>query len=230
MIGAEKRNVVKMSSNGRPVNNYVLVEVQLTEEAKSKSGLYLGNAEWDNAGHLTRHGIVRAVPEDGLKYAPRDHYGAEWDTEMQLFPLDEVFWGIMSAFDCPVIEDDGKTYFLIKYHDLIASRVSVVDYGDAILPLNGYVLCRPYMEDRKMSTISLPPVHDKQRGIVTHVGMPNSEYHMNTGQDAVDVEVGDIVTLWAPMLTELEDPRYAVLDKNLSYVQRRWIVAKQPSS
>lgn len=231
MIGEDKRNVVRMSSKGRPINNYVLVSVSLTEEFRSSSGLFLGNADWDNAGHLTRHGTVVAAPCDGLKYMGRDRYGAEWDTIMQLMPGDEVFWGIMSAFDCPVIQDGDQLFFLVRYHDLIVAKCfDPEDQVEYLLPLNGYVICEPYMDDRSMSTISLPPVHNKQRGIVKHVGVPNIEYHMNTGQDAVDIHAGDIITLWAPMLTELEDPRYEVLGKNLSYVQRRWIVAKQPSS
>lgn len=230
MIGDSKRNVVTMSHMGRPVNNYVLVKVQLTEEAKSKSGLYLGNADWDVAGHLTRHGTVVATPDDGLKYMGRDRYGAEWDTVMVVQQGDEVFWGIMSAYDCPIIQDGDSLYFLIKYHDLICVKFEdFVDGSQIILPLNGYVLCDPYMDDRKMSTISLPPVHNKQRGIVKYTGAPNAEYFMDAGQDAQDVSPGDIITLWAPMLTELEDPRYVALEPNLSYVQRRWIVARQPS-
>lgn len=219
MIGEEKRSVFDISYQGRPMNNMVLVSVELTEKQVSKSGLILGDADWDNAGHVTRHGMVVTVPQK-FCYQGREGYGAEWDTKIEIECGDEVFWGLMAAWDCPVIKNNNGTFFLIRYDDLILKESA----GENI-PLNGYVLCLPEYDERKMSTIELAPVQNKQRATVISVGSVNPEYFKDCGQDAVDVRVGDVVTLYKPFLTAVEDERYAVLDKNLSYVQRRWIIA-----
>jgi len=233
MIGDDKRSVFDLPHTGRPLNNRVLVSVELTENKKSSSGLILGDASWDNAGHVTRHGMVVSTPSK-FCYQGREGYGAEWDTGIEIECGDEVFWGLMAAWDCPVIKNDTGIFFLVKYDDLILKKTECAQWfpidGDTytngnLFPLNGYVLCLPEYDERKMSTIELPSVQDKQRAAVVVVGYVNPEYFKDCGQDAVDVQVGDVITLYKPFLTAVEDERYAVLDKNLSYVQRRWIIA-----
>lgn len=224
MIGEEKRSVFRLSSKGRPINNHVLVKVDLVEYQKSESGLVLGDATWDNAGHVTRNGVVVAYPKK-FCHTGEDGYGAEWKSVIEIVEGDRVFWGLMASWDCPIIQNEEGTFFLVKYEDLIVATFDPEEDMKYMRPLNGYVICTPEYDKRKMSTIELDPVQNKQRASVYAVGLANTEYFRNCGQDAVDVEVGDTVYLFKPFLTALEDPRYAVLDKNLSYVQRRWIIA-----
>lgn len=218
MISAEKRQIFEnVPVWGRPLNNMLLIRIDLTEKQTGKSGLFLGDASWDEAGLITRYGTVIAVP-DRLHYVKTAKHGSEWLTDMEVQVGDKVLWTIMSAYDCPVIKDGDDYYFLIKYQDLV-----IKFYGDAIIPLNGYVVAEAVIEEVRSKSFSLGEKHLLNKGLVKYVGAPNKEYGYEMC-DAEDVLPGDTVTLLAPMFTYLEDKRYAILPSNLGYFQRRWVV------
>ena len=219
MIGHENRYDIEVDSVlGFPVNNNILVEVDLAEDKRSKSGLILGDKTWDEAGMVTRTGTVVAIPSKLWYRKTRDAWGMEWETDMLVNVGDRIFWGILSAYDCPVIMCKSKVYFLVKYDDVICRMV-----GDELLPVNGYVLYDILTSEEIKGNIHLVKNEIKNEGIVRAVSEPNKNYLGGVG-DALDIQVGDRITMSSKFVTPLEDSRFAILPYRVGYVQRRWVV------
>ena len=219
MLGSRDRIIIHDKiTNIKPVLNRVLVKVGKVDNNKSSNGLYLGDSEWDKSGHLNRRGEVIRLPSK-LWFAREFGFGIQWGTEMEVEEGDIVYFGIMSVYDAPAIIDDGVVYLLIQYHDLLFSL-----RGNKVIPLNGYVLIEKVDEKVKQSSLILDfnKKQDKKRGIVRYIGKPNSYY--DSGMcDSIGFDVGDEVDLMMINFTFLEDKRYRTFEKNIGYVQRRWI-------
>lgn len=224
MIGHEKRYDIEVDSiRGFPVNNNVLVEVDLAENQRSKSGLILGDKSWDESGMVTRTGTVVAIPGKLWFRKRREQWGMEWETDMLVEVGDRIFWGILSAYDCPVIMCKDKIYFLIKYDDVICRTVSTDTDYIKLYPLNGYVLYDILTSEEIKGNIHMIRNEVKNEGIVKAVGAPNKNY-LGGVADAIDILPGDRITMSSKFVTPLEDKRFAVLPFRVGYVQRRWIV------
>ena len=74
----------------RPCNNKVLVKVEEVT-GKSKSGLIVGLADWDEAGHVTRSGEVVRIPNK-LFHRGNNRFGIEWETNIEIKKGDIVYW------------------------------------------------------------------------------------------------------------------------------------------
>jgi co-chaperonin GroES (HSP10) len=218
MIGIPGRNVIdNVPVYGKTVNGLVLVKVILTEKQRSESGLFLGDSSWAEAEHVTRHGIIMCVP-DRLYYEKRDGFGLEWDTSIEVEVGDHVWFGIMAAYDCPVIKNGNDYFFILKYGDLICKKI-----GDDLVPLNGYVLASSITVTERSASFLVKEYKEKNKGIVKYVGSANKEYS-HGAVDGLDILPGDNVVLLLPIFTLLEDSRYALLPSDLGYFQRRWII------
>jgi len=113
------------------------------------------------------------------------------------------------------------------FYSIPYSRFILRMRNDTITMLNGYVLLKEVIEKVRVTGLVLDfgDHVDKQRGIVTHVGVPNKSYYGSEAVDAI-VEVGDEVVFEKKFYGYLEDELFAVLPKGTGYCQRSWIVCK----
>ena len=154
------RNEIQINQLGRPINNYVFVEIQdTTFQFKRESGIviqktYSEDAWSDAKGYsvsdfMPRSGIVAAVPN--VIYPGNFDY----KTELEIEVGDEVFWSAHVVEGCAVLVCAGKKYLKIDYHHLLARR-----RDNDLCPINGYVLFKAdpevktalaYTETKKIS-------------------------------------------------------------------------------
>lgn len=228
---AGKRTEYEMDNLPRKMmNNRILVKVDGdyddgTVISQSKIGLVVGGAEWNEAAHIVRHGVVAAIP-DKLVYRGAENVDSpglmEWGTEMELRVGDTVFFGAMSSANAESLTVGDDLYYVIPY-----SRFILCIRNGEIIMLNGYALLKEVVEKTRVRGLVLDfgDHVDKQQGIVTHYGKPNSYYF---GSEAVDaeVEVGDHVVFEKKFYGYLEDEMFAVLPKGTGYCQRCWVIAK----
>lgn len=208
-----------------PCTNHVLVRVNVIDG--KKNGLYVANTEWDNSGEtVTRFGTVVSTPRKLYHRTQRQEFGLEWDAKMELQVGDTAYWGIMQGTDCPMISVGEDTFFLVDY-----SEIRVIVREEQIIPINGFVVVEEFTEVIKSDFLIIPTIcqhANHKMGVVKYVGNRNTTY-FNGEQDTCDPEklnVGDTVLLELRCWTALEDDRFASLEKNLGYVQGRWIIAK----
>jgi len=154
-----------------------------------------------------------------------DHkFGMEWGTVIEVEEGDVVYFGKMASYGAAVLSDDKGSYYLIHYSELIL-KLS----GEELYPLNGYVVVTKEDDVVKSKLIIVPSKkHNKRLGVVKYIGRPNTHYFPKSKkiQEITGISEGDRVMFGIAGWTELEDPRYAKLDKNIGYIHRRWIVAQ----
>jgi co-chaperonin GroES (HSP10) len=182
-----------------PGNNLVLVRVKSNEGRKTKAGIIVGfNNEVQyvegSGSHMADmaevHGTVVQVPE-WLYYQVGDSSSMTWKTRMQLEVGDEVWFNFIASTHANGFEVEDSMYLFIPYGDcLVAKR------GEAVIPLNGYVLLSEVKKE-EVSFLYLADVDkiDTHRGIVRYVGEPNMEYRVDAFSDDIDIAEGDLVQL-----------------------------------
>jgi len=212
--------------------NHVIVEIPYsTEGAKTKGGIIVGfnkdilYAEGDDAHNADLQevwGIVYKCPEK-LYYDEKDSESMPWETEMELWWGDRVWFGLIESANAQEILCEGKTYKILPYQDLYVAKRSFpgaeihhpnyfggTDPYYEVIPLNGYVLCQT-TNLKKMSDLDVISEDkiDKSRAIVRFVGTPNKRYKTKGYSDIEDLQPGDEVMLEArtPLLF-LERKKY----------------------
>lgn len=223
MIGHSDRGIARVDKF-TPLNNNVLVKVEFDPEKDlSPAGLVKGNAWWDESGHVSRFGTVVSWPRVLLER--EKGLGIEWGTEYEIQEGDTVFFGKMAGYNSEMVEINGDTHFLVDYAELILR----IRDGE-IYPLNGFVIVEKVSDLRVQSTLKIDFLSktDKKRGIVRYLGRPNDYYFPKEYGivEAADLRVDDEVIFQIAGYTELEDTRYAKLEGDLGYIQRRWIIGK----
>jgi co-chaperonin GroES (HSP10) len=208
-----------------PCNNLVLCKVEVIDGFDKSRGFFTGNTSWDNSGGtITRYGQIIALPKK-LKFLNKPKgFGIEWTTTIEAKVGDIAFWGIMEGANCPVLSVGDANYYLVNY-----GEIRLLKRGEEIIPVNGFVLLEEVIKEQEGIFIAPESFKktDKRRGIVRYLGKRNLRYYPDEHQrDPVDIKVGDEVLFKAPILTDLEDSRYAGLQQNIAYVQGRWITCK----
>lgn len=224
MVGLEERSLGELNYDIRPINNKVILRVDYDpEEEKTEAGIYKGSGWWDSTGHLVRYGEVVSVC-DKLFEREEDGFGVEWGTEVEVQVGDTVYMSKMESYNAPLFKKDGKIYFVVDYSELVLRIRDGVVY-----PLNGYLIVEKVEETAKANGLILDfsKHQNKKKGIVREVGS-KLRYYFPKSSNIVDAEVEkhDLVLFSLSGFTTLEDSRYAKLDKNLGYIQRRWVIAK----
>ena len=225
MIGAEDIFFHEIDDIDRfvAINNKVIIRIDFDpDKATTPGGIYMGSSYWDEAGHVPRYGEVICVPS---KLIHREHsgFGIEWGTDIEIKKGDTVFFGKMASYASPRITDkDKNTFYVIDYSDIILRL-----RGDEIYPLNGFVIVEKIVESvsSKGLILDFSKKQNKTRGIVRYTGKP-LDYYFPVWSDINDpsLNIGDKVIFSLAGWTELEDERYCKLDKNLGYIQGRWII------
>lgn len=224
MVGIEDRHIGVLSVFPKPINNKVIVRIYHDPEMETtESGLYKGNSWWDETGHLVRYGEVVSVC-DSLIEREQYGFGVEWGTEIEVKKGDTVYFTKMEAYNSPLFSFEGNLYAIMDYSELIL-RIRVEEY----YPLNGYVIVKK-VEETASSTliVDFAKQQNKSKGIVKWCGKQLGYYFPKSSEivEAEDINEGDMVLFSLAGFTSLEDSRYAKLDTDLGYIQRRWIVAK----
>lgn len=207
--------------SGRPmVGNRVLVKVPFVPDDgyTLDSGIVVAGSKWNEADHVARFGEVVSVP-DTLVYGVNE---LNWKTEMEVEPGDSVFWGIMAGANAPVIHVGDDLFYVMNYSDLIMRK-----RGDELYPLNGYAILEKVTNKTRRNGLELDcgDFQDKQLGVVKYVGRANDYYRGTKAVDA-DVEPGDEVVFANNFWTKLESEVFSVIDEELGYCQRCWIIGK----
>lgn len=226
MFGSEDRVIIRdvpSLDKVRAVCNKVVVRID-HEVAKSntEAGLIMcADTDWDETGNCNVHGTVVKVPEKLFRREkPKNEFGMEHGTIVEVEKGDEVWFMRSESFNCPAFIIDEKLYYLIDYAELI---LAVRD--DKKILLNGNILMRRVfdgVEERGLFT-GISEKEDKCKGVVEKVGRPNDWYLTKGVVEPNDIEEGDKVISKLPMIN-LENSLYSVLD-DCVYMQRRWLVA-----
>lgn len=224
---AGEREVYEMGGMPRRMmNNNVLVRIDEEEgdgrSISKKADIVIAGAEWNEADHVVRHGVVSMIPDRLKTRKESDSDGMmEWGTEIEVEVGDTVFFGIMASANAFAIKVDGQLYYVIPYSRFIA-RVR-----DEVYPLNGYVLMEEVIESTRVNGLILDfgDKANRKRGVITHNGRNNDWYY---GGDAMDacVEVGDEVLFEGKFYGYLESDMFSLLPKGTGYAQKIWINAK----
>ena len=204
----------------RPCNNRLLVKVDVVDGRRN--GIYVGAADWDIAGHVTRTGVVVKTPSKLFFRSKGDEWGVEWLTDLEACVGDEAFWGIMEGSNCPIVYCGSDIYYLVDY-----ASIRMLKRGEEIIPVNGFVLVEKKEEVDRTSVLIVDHAKkvNKSRGVVIKSGKPNVEYYGAEQYDAQNLKEGDEVMFSISAWTELEDERYARFNKGVGYIQGRWIIA-----
>lgn len=226
----EKQEITLDRLPRKMLNNHVLVKVDFEPDdgyvMKTDGGLelQLAGCEYNESAHIARYGKVILAPErlSDRFTATFSQYGMDWVTEVEIKPSDVVYFGKMASANAPMIKCNGSVYFVIHYSELIL-RVR----DGVIYPLNGYALLDKVIAKTRSEGLILEfgDYHDKEKGIITHVGRPNDKYFGVYSMDA-DVSVGDEVYFGGKYFGFVEEKMFASLPSEIGYVQRRWIIAK----
>jgi co-chaperonin GroES (HSP10) len=224
----ERRILVMDTLPRKMMNNNIFIRIDEKEgdgrSISKKVDIVSSGAEWNEADHVIRHGVVEMIPNRLVfrNDSNGDSDGMmEWGTELEVGVGDTVFFGIMASANALMIEVEGQLYYVIPYSRLIA-RVM-----DDVYPLNGYVLMEEVIESKRVKGLILDfgDKANRKRGLVLHNGRNNEWYY---GGDSVDaeVEVGDEVLFQGKFYGYLESDLFRVLPKGIGYAQKLWINAK----
>lgn len=225
MVGLEERSLGVLDELPTPINNRVIVRIDYDPtEQRSEMGIIMGSSWWEETEHVIRFGEIVSVCGELFE---REVYGfgVEWTTDIEVEIGDTVYFTKMEAYNCPFFTKDEKVYCIMDYSELIL-RIR----GDEYYPLNGYVICKKVEEQAQSSIINtdVTKKQNKNKGIIKWAGKPIESYFPKKSNiiESDDINEGDSVLFSLAGFTSLEDKRYAKLDIDLGYIQRRWIVAK----
>ena len=196
--------------------NHILVRMPYTHEGvRSKAGVVMGfNLDTTYADKTDSHtanlaevwGEVYRVPER-LFYDPDDPKTMDWDTDMELQTGDLVWFDIMESKNSSEIICDGEIYKSIPYQHCYVARRDVAlernmnaplhyDIIADVIPLNGYVLCQPIVQEKLSDYDFLSEQKvDKTKAIIKFIGEPPKAYIRDEYSHIEDLQVGDEVLL-----------------------------------
>lgn len=115
-----------------------------------------------------------------------DHTRMPWKTHCEIRNGDYVVFSFESSINA--LQEDTSRVYIDQFNDLYI----IIDYedlfvakrGSKVIPLNGYVLCSPVVEEQK-AKIFLPDVVKRKRsdkfGIIAHLGTRCEEYYDGEG-------------------------------------------------
>jgi group I intron endonuclease len=181
--------------------NHVLIETEVNwHDKKTKKGIVVGfnedvlyaEGEGSHVADLTiPYGVVKKIPKI-LYFNPTDPKSMDWETEIEIFPNDVVWFGILESRNAVCVLCESKLYRIIPYQDLYVARHGGFN-GEAI-PLNGYVLLEPRfcpvlsdLDHFSGETI------DTTRGVIKFIGTPPKGYIRDNYSHILDLRVGDEV-------------------------------------
>lgn len=229
-------------------NNKVIVKIHSPNSKDEKEGLkVVGDTEWDKAGHTDRIGIAIKVP-DKLYYERGKMGSMPWQTTMQIKEGDLLLFSYFDSFNADFIIAQGEEYRLIPYQEIYAAKrpfngsfdwgtdsfkrffdISKDDHVDEIIPLNGYIICEEFMQEK---TSGLDVISDKRVDIrvakIRYKGRKITEYYNKRYSDKgfSILRKGDIVIKKNPADHRLtEDPMHVkFFDKPHIILQRKDII------
>jgi len=182
---------------------------------------------------------VYKVPK-ALYFNPDDPLSMDWETEMELWVGDMVWFSIMESKNSPEILCENALYKSIPYSDCYVSRRLVqycpisthIRYTGGVDPilettcLNGYVLCerlfKPKLGD--LDVLSEDMV-DKTKGRVKFVGTPPKAYLRESYCHIDDIRVGDEVMFDNPAVVFLLERTVALA--NFDGDNLYWVVPRR---
>lgn len=193
------------------------------------------DTSFDPATHAPRWGMIVKNPEN-LLYKKLERESCGWETTIETVEGDLVYFDYWSCLQAlgklanPSLPGESPKWFkvgddlyvLIRYDALV---MTVRD--DKVICLNGNVVLRPYIVEKKSDLIL--PAHMKHKeekliGEVLYVGKHNTAY-LDGCRDANDIQVGDICVIKNYKL-RLENMLANQFEKNLFFVQLKhiWMV------
>ena len=177
-------------------SNLVMVEVD-KGELRSAGGVVLGFSDdiqyaegKDNhiANVAKTHGRIVKLPAN-LCFEENNPNRSAWRTQIEVEIGDEVWYSPLSATNCAEVFVEDKVYKMIRYGDLFVAKRK----GDVIC-LNGYcVVEKVYKKSLGSLDSTSEQSIDESRGIIRHMGRPNTEYFNPKYTDDIDINVGDEV-------------------------------------
>ena len=166
--------------NSKPLQNKLIVAItrRPDEIMLGEFKLYLDYSFQHEQNAPTR-GIVVACCE-GLNQNLMN-----WGTINEVMVGDEVVFSYVAAMHCwfdeperTLMDEDDTMYFVIDYEDLFVAK-----RNGKIIPLNGYVLCEPVIDDIRTKLVlpdSVRTRRSEKYGRVAHVGRKNDFYQLLT--------------------------------------------------
>lgn len=150
----------------------------------------------------------------------------EWDTDLDVQIGDKVYFRLVNILEPndPKYYDfttivNGETAILMQYSELIAKIEC-----ENLVPLNGYVLVEPIINNNNIGTFEVPSSRSITEGVVKFVGKPNRHYLFYPElSDDLDLKVGDRIAYpkTAPVRLETEGYRQFGEFTALDRIQRR---------
>ncbi len=221
--------------NLTPINNWVVLKTK--RKVVGTNLIKHGGLTIDGSHNVGMHAPVVCevikCPKEITALAFTEQW---WDTEMELEVGDTVVVNYMAitkalAMDAPGLtnfvytEENGEReyYLWVKYSNIYAAK-----RGEQVIPLNGFILCRPLEEKKEMYGLELPE-HLKQASSryceVAHVGKPNKAYldyrFIDFDDQAVEINEGDIINFDRSFDLSLEYDLYNdIFSERLYRIQR----------
>jgi hypothetical protein len=185
-------------------SNLVLVHVpHQNKDTTTKSGLLvIGDMDFKPAEHAERWGYIYSLPKE-LVYNNISQDPMGWETTLECSVGDKVWFDYRAAMYAHTLECDGEWYKLLNYGSLYV----VQDSQDRIIPLNGYLLLKKYVNESSGSIVVSAKVDDRF-ATVFKSGSKNARYRLDIWNDNIDVYDGDSVlfeaeTVCFPLESEL---------------------------
>lgn len=204
--------------NFKPINNSVLVRIDDRHDKITHGTLTLHlDTSFEVGKHAANKGVVIKVP-DKFVYSekPLPNTG-EWDTEIEVEENDLVYFDYLTGIECSKIECKGELYYVLPYHVLYVAR-----RGEAVIPLNGYVLCSPIIKEEGYKDFKFERENPKY-AIVEYAGSCNKRYRQKRYYDDPEVRVGCKIVYGLPVNLFLEQEEHSSFNgtKRYKIVQRR---------
>jgi hypothetical protein len=227
-----------------PLTNHILVKP--IGNNSEVNGYYI-DTSYKPEFHTQVAQEVVAVPKKLKVLDPMHPYAMDWETEQEVQVGDIAYFNKLSVMKAQKLGE----YLLIPYQ-----RCYCVKRGEQIIPINGYTLIEPVLEEQKLKSEVLvldcvaeyaeivakdithqasfrndlkpaPKLKElKSQGIVRYIGKPNKRYVDDRWHDNVDVQVGDYVYLVDMTYPKLEPELHQTIG-NYYCVQRRHIMGVQ---
>lgn len=117
-----------------------------------------------------------------------DHSRMPWKTFCEIKKGDYVVFSFESSINALqddtsrlYIDEKQDVYIIIDYEDLFVAK-----RNGKVIPLNGYVLCKPLpIEEIKSNSIVIPDIIRRKRsdkfGVIAHIGTRCEEYYDSLG-------------------------------------------------
>jgi hypothetical protein len=211
-IVAYYKGGVKDVKNLGILSNYVLVEITHDPSVIDLAGNeFFIDTSFKKEFHAPTYGVVRVLPNTLISHCKEVHktndidvkrkFASEslpWETDMEISVGDTVHFDYLQQSVCVkdglIIEQDGKTYFLIHYSQLYAA-----ENGGQVWTLNGYMAVDIESEEKVdeigssgLITVNMKSADQRKiwgEGVVVHPGKPNRGYLL-WDVDERDIPVG----------------------------------------